>query len=50
VNKYSLGRHLIGFLILNKDLLLRSKKLTTVGLEIINIKVMQAGESLAITL
>ena len=50
VNKYSLGRHLTGFFILNKDLLLRSGRLTTIGLEVINIKIRQAGESLAFVL
>ena len=37
VNKYSLGRHLTGFLVLNEDLLLRSGRLAIVGLEVINI-------------
>ena len=37
VNKYGLGRHLTGFLILNKDLLLRNRRLTTMGLEVINV-------------
>ena len=50
VNKYGLGRHLTGFFILNKDLPLRSKKLTTVGLEVINIRIRQVGESLALIL
>jgi len=50
VNKYSLGRHLTSFLILNKDLLLKSKKLTIIGLEVINIKIVQRGESLALAL
>ena len=50
VNKHSLGRYLTGFLVLNKDLLLKSGRLTTMGLEIINIKVMQVGKSLAIIL
>jgi len=45
-----LGKHLTGFLVLNEDLPLKNRKLTTVGLEIINIRVMQAGESLAIIL
>jgi len=47
---YSLGRHLIGFFILNKDLPLKSKRLTIVGLEIINIETVQKGESLAFVL
>ena len=50
MNKYSLGRHLTSFLILNKDLLLKSKKLTIIGLEVINIKIVQRGESLALAL
>ena len=50
VNKYSLEKHLTGFFILNKDLLLKNKKLITVGLKAINIKTMQRGESLAFTL
>ena len=50
MNKYSLGRHLTGFLILNKDLPLRSRRLTTVGLEVTNIRIRQVGESLAFVL
>ena len=50
VNKYSLGRHLTSFLILNKDLLLRSKRLTTMGPEVANIGIRQVRESLALTL
>jgi len=50
VNKYSLGRYLTSFLILNKDLLLRSKRLTIVGLEVINVRIRQVGESLALIL
>ena len=50
MNKHNLGRHLTGFFILNKDLPPRSKRLTTVGLEVTNIKIRQAGESLAFTL
>jgi len=50
VNKYSLGRHLAGFFILNKDLLLKNKRLTTVGLEVINIEIVQRKESLDIAL
>ena len=38
VNKYSLRRYLTSFLVLNEDLLLRSGRLTIVGLEAINIK------------
>jgi len=38
VNKHSLGRHLIGFFVLNEDLLLKSGKLTTIGLKAINIR------------
>ena len=50
VNKHSLGRHLTGFLIPNKDLLLRSGRLVIVGPEVTNIGIRQAGESLALTL
>ena len=50
VNKYSLGRHLTSFLIPNKDLLLRSRRLTTIGLEVTNIGIRQVGESLAFIL
>ena len=50
VNKHSLGRHLTGFLIPNKDLPLRSKKLTTMGLEVTNVRIRQVGESLALIL
>ena len=50
VNKYGLGRHLIGFLILNEDLPPKSGRLTTVGPKVTNIRIRQAGESLALTL
>ena len=50
VNKHSLEKYLISFFILNKNLLLKSKKLITVGLKIINIRIKQAGESLALIL
>jgi len=50
VNKYSLGRHFIGFFILNKDLLPKNRKLTTMGLKTINIKIVQRGDSLALAL
>ena len=50
VNKHGLGRYLTSFLVLNKDLLLRSRRLTIVGLEVTNIGIRQAGESLALTL
>ena len=50
VNKYGLGRYLTGFLILNKDLLLRSGRLTIVGLKVTNVGIRQAGESLALAL
>jgi len=50
VNKHGLGKYLIGFFILNKDLLLKSKRLTTIGLEVINIRIVQRGESLALML
>jgi len=39
VNKYGLGRHLTGLFVLNKDLLLKSRKLTTVGLKATNIRI-----------
>ena len=50
IYKYSLGRYLTSFLILNKDLPLRSGRLTTIGLEVTNIRIRQVGESLAFTL
>jgi len=50
MNKYGLGRHLTGFLILNKDLLLRSRRLTTIGPEVANIGIRQVGESLTLAL
>jgi len=50
VNRHGLGRYLTSFLILNKDLPLKSKRLITIGLKVINIKVIQARESLAFTL
>ena len=50
VNRYSLGRYLTGFLILNKDLLLRSRRLITIGLEVTNIGTRQVGEGLALAL
>jgi len=40
----------MGFLILNKDLLPRSGRLTTIGPEVTNIRIRQVGESLALTL
>ena len=50
VNKHGLGRYLTNFLIPNKDLLLKSGKLSTLGLEATNIRVIQIGESLALIL
>ena len=50
VNKHSLGKHSTGFLIPNKDLPLRSKRLAIVGLEVTNIGIRQAGKSLALIL
>ena len=50
VNKYSLRRHLTGFFFLNKKLLLKSRRLTTIGLEVINIKIRQVKESSAFVL
>ena len=37
VNKHSLKKYLTSFFILNKDLLLKNKRLTTIGLKAINI-------------
>ena len=39
-----------GFLVLNKDLLLRSRRLAIAGLEVTNVGIRQAGESLALIL
>ena len=50
VNRYSLGRYLTSFLILNKNLLLRSGRLITIGLEVTNVGTRQVGESLALIL
>ena len=50
VNKHGLGRHLTSFLVLNKDLPLRSRRLIIVGLEVTNIGIKQVGESLALIL
>jgi len=50
VNKYGLKRHLTGFFVLNEDLPLKSRKLTTMGLKVINVRIRQAGESLAFIL
>jgi len=50
VNKYGLGRHLTSFFILNKDLPLKSRRLTTIGLKATNIRTVQRGESLALVL
>jgi len=50
VNKHSLGKHLTGFFVPNKDLLLKSRRLTTVGPEITNVGIRQAEESLALAL
>jgi hypothetical protein len=50
VNRYSLGRYLTSFLILNKDLPLRSGGLITIGLEVTNVGTRQVGESLALAL
>jgi len=50
VNKHGLGKYLTGFFILNKDLLLKSRRLIIVGLEVINIRIRQIGESLALVL
>ena len=50
VNKYGLGRHLTGFLVLNEDLPPRSGRLSTLGLEAANVGAIQAGESSALTL
>jgi len=50
VNKHSLGRHLIGFFILNEDLLLESGRLTIIGLKVINVGIRQVRESLTFAL
>jgi len=50
VNKYDLRRYLISFFILNKDLLLKNKKLTIIRLKVINIKIRQIGKSLSLAL
>jgi len=50
VNKHSLKRHLTGFLVLSKDLPLRSGRLTTIGPEVTNVGIRQVGESLALIL
>jgi len=50
VNKHGLKRHLTSFFILNKNLPLKSRRLITVGLKVINVKIRQVGESLAFTL
>jgi len=50
VNKYNLRRHLTSFFVLNKDLPLKNRKLITVELKVINIKIKQAGESLTFAL
>ena len=47
MNKHNLKRYLTSFFVLNKDLLLKSRKLTTVGLKATNIRTVQRGESLA---
>ena len=50
VNKHNLGRHLTGFFVLNRDLLPKSGRLTTMGLEVTYIRITQVGEGLALTL
>ena len=50
VNKYGLKRYLTIFFILNEDLLLKSKRLNIVGLQTINIGIVQREESLAFVL
>ena len=50
VNKHGLGRHSTGFLIPNEDLPPRSGRLTTVGPEVTNVGIRQAGESSALAL
>ena len=50
MNKHGLGRHLTGFLILNKDMPPKSGKLTTMGPKVTNIGIRQAGKSLVFTL
>jgi len=50
VNKHSLKKYLTGFFILNKNLLSKNKKLITIELKVINIKIVQKKESLAFVL
>jgi predicted kinase len=50
VNKYNLKKHLTSFFIPNKGLLLRNRRLTTVGLKVINIGIRQVEESLSLIL
>jgi len=50
VNKHGLGRHSTGFLVPNEDLPPRSGRLTTVGPEVANVGIRQAGESSALAL
>ena len=49
-NKHGLGRHSTGFLIPNKDLPLKNRRLTTIGPKVTNIKIRQTRESLALVL
>jgi len=50
VNKHGLGRYLTGFLVLNKDLLLKNRRLIIIELKVINIKIKQIEESLTVIL
>ena len=50
VNRHGLKRHLTGFFVPNKDLPPKKGRLTTVGSEVTNVKIKQAGESSALAL
>ena len=50
VNKYNLKKYLTSFFILNKDLLLKSGRLTTIKLKVTTIGIKQVKKSLAFTL
>ena len=50
VNNHNLERHLTGFFIPNEDLLPKSEKLITVGPKVTNVRIGQAGKSLAFIL
>ena len=50
MNKHGLKKHLIGFLVLNKDLPPKNKNLVTVKPKAIDTKIIQAGKSSALAL